>query len=210
MKTTKLILTWAALLSVAFNLQLHAQSSAFTYQGSLSDNGSPATGIYDLQFTIYAAATNGVALGAVTNTATEVSGGGFTVMLDFGTDLFDGSDRWLEIGAVTNGGGPFETLAPRQPLTPVPYALRALSVNSNGLSGGTYANAVTFDNAANLFNGSFEGTLSGDGAGVTNVNAGTVQGMDTQGTVVSAGRASFKCRRVSTRDAPLPASMSAR
>ena len=35
------------------NLQLstHAQGTAFTYQGRLNDNGSPANGIYDLRFT---------------------------------------------------------------------------------------------------------------------------------------------------------------
>jgi hypothetical protein len=35
-------------LSTAF-----AQGTAFTYQGRLGDNGAPASGIYDLRFTIY-------------------------------------------------------------------------------------------------------------------------------------------------------------
>jgi hypothetical protein len=36
----------AALLCVAFTADLHAQSSAFTYQGYLTQNGAPANGTY--------------------------------------------------------------------------------------------------------------------------------------------------------------------
>ena len=84
------------------------------------ESGSPATGLYDLRFELLDAPTNGTSLGVVTNLATDVSGGLFTIALDFGATVFGGSDRWLEIGAVTNGGGAFTTLSPRQPITSAP------------------------------------------------------------------------------------------
>ena len=95
----------AALLGVAFTINLHAQSSTFTYQGQLTENGLPASGIYDLRFAIYDSEINGVEVSVLTNAATVVTAGRFTVTLDFGAGVFDGDERWLEIGAVTNGGG---------------------------------------------------------------------------------------------------------
>src|SRR6267142_1664180 len=97
----------AALLLSTLNCQLStlfAQSTAFTYQGRLNDSGGPASGSYDLRFAIFDAVTNGsVAAGPLINAPTDVSNGLFTVTLDFGANAFPGADRWLEIGARTNG-----------------------------------------------------------------------------------------------------------
>jgi hypothetical protein len=102
-----------------------AQSTAFTYQGRLEDGGSPANGIYDLQFAIFNAATGGSGL-VLLSPGTVVSNGLFTVTLDFGSGPFSGSDQWLRIGVRTNGSSaPYVDLAPRQQLTATPYALRA-------------------------------------------------------------------------------------
>ncbi|MDE3068171.1 MAG: tail fiber domain-containing protein [Verrucomicrobiota bacterium] len=110
---------------------LLAQGTAFTYQGRLDDNGAPAGGIYDLRFTIYDAPTNGNVVGnPLTNAATAVSNGLFTVQLDFGAGVFEGQSRWLDIGVATNGGGGFTTLMPRQPLMPAPYAIFANSASN--------------------------------------------------------------------------------
>src|SRR5438445_1324079 len=77
---------------------LFAQTTAFTYQGKLNSGANPANGNYDLRFTIYD--TNNppdtVIAGPITNSATSVSNGLFTVTLDFGAGVFTGPDRWLD------------------------------------------------------------------------------------------------------------------
>ncbi len=112
-------------------LGANAQGTAFTYQGRLLVNGNPTNGTYDLRFTLYDAATGGnLAAGPLTNAATAVSSGMFTVTLDFGGGAaFPGANRWLEIGVRTNGStAAYSTLSPRQALTPTPYAILAANV----------------------------------------------------------------------------------
>ena len=47
-----------------------AQGTAFTYQGQLQNNGSPASGTYNLTFSLFNTNTGGVAIaGPVTNNA---------------------------------------------------------------------------------------------------------------------------------------------
>src|ERR1039458_7655778 len=99
----KQLLTVLVLLST-LSLQpstAHAQATAFTYNGRLSAGGSPANGSYDLQFTLYNATTNGTAFGTLTNSATAITSGMFTVTLDFG-GVFNGSNYWLELAVRTN------------------------------------------------------------------------------------------------------------
>jgi hypothetical protein len=161
-------LAWLGLL--AFSYHAAAQGTAFTYQGGLTDNGSPASGLYDLRFTLYDGPTGGnVQGGPATNASVSVSNGFFSVTLDFGSGAFPGADRWLEIGTRTNGAGAFTTLSPRQKFTPTPYAITAGNVASGGLSSGTYGNAFSFTNGANSF--------TGNGSGLTNVSAQTVGGL---------------------------------
>src|SRR5262245_29594446 len=64
-----------------------AQTTAFTYQGKLSDSGNPATGNYDLTFKLFDTATVGSGTQQGTSlslTNVAVSNGIFTVQLDFG------------------------------------------------------------------------------------------------------------------------------
>src|SRR5947209_1117830 len=107
------------------------QSTAFTYQGRLTDGATAANGIYDIRFTLLDSTNlpGTVVAGPLTNSATAVSNGLFAVTLDFGAVVFDGSSRWLEIAARTNlgGAGAFSILTPRQKLTSTPYAVRALN-----------------------------------------------------------------------------------
>ena len=80
---------------------LCAQGTAFTYQGRLTDGGNPANGSYDLRFILYTADVGGSQRGPIlTNTATAVNNGLFTVQLDFGAQ-FTGADRWLKLGVRT-------------------------------------------------------------------------------------------------------------
>jgi hypothetical protein len=154
-----------------------AQGTAFIYQGRLNDNGSPAGGLYDFQFTVCDAATNGNRVaGPLTNSATTVANGLFTVTLDFGP-VFNGANYWLEIAVRTNGGGGFTALNPCQPLAPAPYAIYAANAATagaiigplpgGGLSG-TYSGALALTNAGNQFGGSF----AGNGSGLTNLSGG--------------------------------------
>ncbi len=124
----KLILLFA---SLATGLSLFAQGTAFTYQGRLNNGANLANGIYDLQFTIYdAGGGSNVIAGPLTNIATAVSDGLFLATLDFGSGVFTGPARWLEMAVRTNGGAAFSILAPRQQLTPTPYGIYSASAGS--------------------------------------------------------------------------------
>lgn len=100
-----------------------AQSTAFTYQGSLNANGHPAAGNFDLTFRLFDADTAGNQIGtAITLTQYPVVNGVFTADLNF-PGAFSGSQLWLEVTVGT------ETLIPRQPVNAVPVAQYALSGN---------------------------------------------------------------------------------
>ena len=113
-----------------------AQTTAFTYQGKLTDGVGPATGSYDFQFKLFDALSAGTQISTTQSpTSVAVSGGIFTVTLDFGAAAFPGANRWLEISVRLAGGGAFTTLAPRQPITATPYAIKSLNAAAaDGLS----------------------------------------------------------------------------
>jgi hypothetical protein len=145
--------------------QAAAQGSAFTYQGWLNSSGSPATGSYDLAFTLYTTnVTGSVLAGPVTNTAVAVTNGLFTTLVDFG-NAYTGTSNWLEIAVSTNAANSFTTLAPRQQLTPVPYAITAANLSGtiplSQLPGSIITNNASGVNVA--------GTFAGNGSGLTNV-----------------------------------------
>jgi len=188
MKTvTKMLTTVAVLACLAGADSASAQGTSFSYQGRLDEGGNPAQGTYDLRFSIFDAADGGSQVGtALTNSATSVTKGLFTASLDFGSGVFTGGARWLEIGVRTNGGGTFTVLSSRQKVAATPYALTSSlltgTLSAAQLTGalppaslaGTYSGAVTLNNAAN--------NLSGSGAGLTALNASQL----TLGTVPNA------------------------
>jgi hypothetical protein len=109
-----------------------------TYQGVLTDSGTPANGTYHLRFQLWDSLVGGSQVGSDVNIpAITVNDGLFTVPIDFGAEAFDGSARWLQVQVITNGGGTITTLSPRQPLTATPYALqtRGITVNDLGYVG---------------------------------------------------------------------------
>ena len=124
-----------------------AESTAFTWQGRLSDTGQPADGLYDLRFTLHDSLDGGLALGTNTFPGTDLSNGLYTATLDFGADAFNGDARWLELALRTNGAAAYTTLAPRQAVTPTPYAIRA--ANAGSVSG-TIPDAQLSANVARL------------------------------------------------------------
>src|SRR4051812_33930989 len=164
------------LLALTLIVSIHtaaAQGTAFSYQGRLNNGGNPASGTFDLKFTLFNTNSNGIAFaGPVTNSATVVTNGLFIVAIDFGPGVFTGANYWLEIAVRTNGGGAFATLAPRQPVLPTPYSVMANSATTllgtlptaqlagtfpaSQLSGtvpsanlsGSYSGPVTFNNGA--------------------------------------------------------------
>lgn len=67
---------------------LTALGTSFTYQGKLTDGGSPANGNYDIRFILYDAESGGSQVGnTIQKTNVAVANGLFTADLDFGTTL---------------------------------------------------------------------------------------------------------------------------
>jgi hypothetical protein len=184
MKTKQLILTTVllALSSELIMAPIFPMGTDFTYQGQLADGGNPANGSYDLMFTLYSTALSPAILaGPLTNSATAVTNGLFTVTLDFGADVFAGNARWLGIGVRTNGAAvDFTPLTPRQALTPTPYSIYADNAGTAVTAGS--ANSVAAANITGtvalaqlpesvVTNGAtglnLSGTFSGNGAGLT-------------------------------------------
>ena len=120
----------AAVLAVVLPaLVCRGQGTAFTYQGRLTDGGSPADGLYDLTFSLYDAEVGGLRVaGPVLLQNTPVEDGLFSATIDFGGEDFALSAVWLEIEV----GG--VTLSPRTMVTGSPLALqtRGMFVDIDG------------------------------------------------------------------------------
>jgi len=119
----------------AVRAQTYSQNSivgtAFTYQGRLQNNGSPANGLYDFKFNIIDAPSGGTILApTIITNAIAVSNGLFAVTMDFGQGIFIGPARWLEITVSSNSVNNFFTLGPRQQILPTPYAIFAGIANN--------------------------------------------------------------------------------
>ncbi|HEX4122558.1 MAG TPA: tail fiber domain-containing protein [Verrucomicrobiae bacterium] len=170
--------------------RLSAQGTAFTYQGRLDSSGTAASGLYDFRFRLFTDASgNTQAGGTVLTSGVPLSNGLFTVTMDFGPGIFTGSNYWLEIDARTNGASSYVNLSPLQLLTPAPYAIFAegasnvLGVVASAALSGTYSSAISFNNASDIFTGNF----SGNGAGLTGVNAVTLGGLASSNFWQTAG-----------------------
>jgi hypothetical protein len=153
------------------------QSSAFTYQGKLTDGGSPATGQYDLSFRLFDSASGGTEVGAVIiREDVQTSGGIFNVNLDFGSSPFTtGTGNFLEISVrPSTSTGTFTLLTPRQAITSSPYAVQTLRAES----------AATADTATN-----FTGNLGGDVTGTQDSTVVTrLQNRFVAGTAPTSGQ----------------------
>jgi hypothetical protein len=141
LQSSFIALAWLALSTLNLPLSTAlAQGTAFTYQGRLQGNGSPASGNYDFTFALFNTnnTNSGQVGGTLTNLNVGVSNGLFIVTLDFGP-VFTGNATWLAIGVRSSGAGSFTPLLPLQPLTPAPYSLYA--ENSGGVTNGSISAA---------------------------------------------------------------------
>jgi len=154
-------------------------STSFTYQGRLTDNSQLANGTYDFQFRLFDAPTNGAHVPVVLAYPTvAVSNGLFTTELDFGSNVFNGTTWWLEIGLRPSGvPAEFTLLTPRQPLSPVPNAL--FSVNSALATTAITANGLVANSVSPVHLNTPSAPASGqvlafDGSGLSWTNAASV------------------------------------
>jgi hypothetical protein len=131
------LLTLAALAALAHAQApapgpLEALGTAFTYQGHLQRDGTAYSGSCALAFNLYDAASGPTLIGSPILQTVPISNSLFTTRLDFGTGVFNGDRRWLEIEVKCPGDAVVTTL-PRQELTATPYALTSMS--TTGLQG---------------------------------------------------------------------------
>ena len=129
---------------------VHAQGTAFTYQGRLINGSTPVSGNFDLAFTLYSdASTTTVLKGPVTNSVVTVTNGLFTTLVDFGLGAFVGGSNWMAIAVSPHGANSFILLTPRQQITPTPYALNLVgTVNTSQLIGTIRASSISGLNSA--------------------------------------------------------------
>lgn len=135
-------------------------TTAFSYQGEVQQGGSPANGTFDIRFRLYDGPDNAATqLGStLCFDNVVIAEGRFSQTLDFGSQ-FSGSQRFLEIelrvdtGAGCGDATGYTTLAPRQQLAAVPYALYSLKSGDADNLGGQPA--AFYTTATNL-----TGTLS--------------------------------------------------
>jgi hypothetical protein len=182
-------------LFVMLTVRGYAQGTSFTYQGRLQDGGGPANGNYDFQFTLWDALIGGTQQPQptpviVTKPSVQVSGGVFTVQLDFASNAFPGADRFLEISVEPAGGGGFTTLSPRQQVNSTPYAIRSVNAtNADGLSPSCIG-CVTSNQISSVPGGSSNyiqnGTTTQAGSSF-NITGNGIAGGTLSGNIVNAG-----------------------
>ena len=162
-----------------------AQTTAFTYQGKLSDSGTPANGTYDLQFKLFDALAGGNQIGAtVIRDDVTVASGVFTVTLDFLAAAFPGANRWVEIGVRAGvSTGAFTTLSPLQPITSTPYALQSLNAATATNFSGKLAGAVTGTQTATALANNAVTTANLADASVTDAKITAVAASKLTGTI---------------------------
>jgi hypothetical protein len=146
MKTVKMftILALGLMVSLAMVSKAAPMGTAFTYHGRLIDNSAPADGLYDFEFGLFDDPCTGNQQGSTIDiNDTDIIDGYFTVDLNFGSDVFNGDARWLEIlvrPGDSNDASDYVTLSPRQEVTPTPYALQTRGIfvdNSENIGMGT-------------------------------------------------------------------------
>ena len=187
-----------------------AQSTAFTYQGKLSDGANPATGSYDMQFRLFDSATVGTGHQqgpTITDPSVSVSAGIFTVQLDFGAGAFSGPPRFLEIGVRPMGSpDPYTILSPRQTVTSAPYSVRSLNSSVADVLSSACVGCVTSTQVGSVSGSAVTGTIpaasvpSGSGNYVQNTTSPQASSnFNISGDGMAGGTLSGNIVRATTR-----------
>lgn len=137
-----------------------AQTTAFSYQGSLRDGPNPANGNYDFEFRLFDALAGGAQQGAALQSLNvAVANGVFTVSLDFGAAVLPGADRFLDIAVRTAGGGTFSPLAPRTKINSEPYSIKSLNAASANSLSASCVGCVTAAQIGSVSGSTVTGTI---------------------------------------------------
>ena len=125
-------------------------TSEWTYQGSLTEAGVPATGNFDLRFKLFGVASEGTQLESQCFDNVPVTDGLFAVVLSLGTTTFNDQPRFIEIevrrdtGLSCASAAGFTILGDRQRLRPTPFATYSLNAGFfGGVGPGSYARTDT-------------------------------------------------------------------
>ena len=151
MKRMRKVFAILAVISLAAVLA-YAQTTEFTYQGSLKDGAAPANANYDFEFALFDAVSGGNQIGAtIARNTVLVTNGIFAIKLDFGSQ-FPGANRYLEIRVRVSGQPSLTTLTPRQLVNSSPYSVKSLSADNatTAVNAATATNATTANNALQL------------------------------------------------------------
>lgn len=183
-----------------------SMGTAFTYQGRLTSGGTPVNVAQDFEFRVFDAETGGNQVGSmVPMDDMGVTDGYFITTLDFGSGVFTGDARWLQI-AVRPGTetGAYTTLAPRHELTPTPYTLYASFEGTANyipkFTAGGMTSSILYESGGNVGIGTtgpsnklhVVGTSAGATLEVVNAAASKFLNFDYSGGPASGGYGNFQ------------------
>ena len=178
--STILVLALGLVICLPKVSQAEPMGTAWTYQGRLLDDNRPAEGIYDTLFVLRDSPEGPNEVGIIGIQNFDIFDGYFTVELDFGSNVFDGTERWLEVYVRPgdfNDPCEYKILGPRQKITPTPYALFALNGGGDNLG-----NHIATENI--ILNGNWLSGIS-EGGGIHVDASGRVGiGTDQMGTTI--------------------------
>lgn len=171
-------------------------SSAFTYQGRLVRNGTPVSDTCDFIFSLW---SDPLALEQVGLTDSQpdipVTDGYFSVLLnsgdEFGTNPFDGEERYLAINVDCRSNPGWATLSPRIPISPAPYAL---GLRPGAVISGTGTALTGYTVSSNAAGGMFKNMYGSVNESAVGVWAGSYYGDIIQGHELNINGTSYDRR----------------
>lgn len=147
-------------LAKATTISTSAIGTAFTYQGQLQKDGKGVSGQCDFQFLLFDSLSAGTQIGSTYSALhIPVSNGMFVLTLDFGSNVFTGEARWLQMAVrCPTDSGSYTPVTPRQPLMPMPYAQFAQK-SAEGINGFTVHGQLQVEGITTLGSSDSEGAL---------------------------------------------------